>query len=128
MNFSSKIQAVVDLAGPVDLALYFAPKPGGTGGPIPLFGGTLMGKKNLVALASPVDHIGANTPPFLIMSGLNDAAVGTAQPQLLYAALQQAGIPCQLMLVPGIPHGIDLNLPYGKGKLWIPSTISSIRF
>ena len=118
LNFSSKVQAVVDMAGPVDLPLFFAPKSGSPSKSIPLFGGTLEDKKDLVILASPIFHIGADTPPFLIISGLNDTAVGTVQPQLMYAALQKAGIPCQLMLIPGVPHGIHLDLPYGKGQLW----------
>ena len=56
--------------------------------------------------------------PFLIISGLADTAVGVVQPKLFYVALQKAGVPCMLMLIPGVPHGIALDLPYGKGKLW----------
>jgi acetyl esterase/lipase len=117
LNVSSKVQAVVDMAGPVDLAIYFKPK-NPPGGPIGLFGGTYDEKKDLIDLGSPVKHIGANTPPFLIVSGLMDNAVGTVQPQLMAAALGKAGVPFQMMLIPGVPHGIDLKLPYGKGTLW----------
>jgi acetyl esterase/lipase len=114
---SSKVQAVVDMAGPEDLAAFFSAR-GGADRPVALFGGSINQKRDLAVLASPIDHIGPQTPPFLIISGLADTAVGVVQPKLFYVALQKAGVPCMLMLIPGVPHGIALDLPYGKGKLW----------
>ncbi|SDG60448.1 alpha/beta hydrolase [Microbacterium pygmaeum] len=54
--------------------------------------------------ASPVAHVVAGAPPFLIAHGLADEAVPFAQSELLAARLAEVGTPVELELVPGAGH------------------------
>ncbi len=115
LGVSSKVQAVVDMAGPV---AFLALAPNKMAGEPGLIGGTVEEKHDLAALASPITHITSDDPPFLILHGDNDHMVPEEQALLFYAALQKANVPCQLLLLPKVDHGINLDLPYGKGSLW----------
>jgi len=58
------------------------------------------GKKACPALL--VDH---NTPPFLLLHGTADRRVSCKQSEEMYEALQKNGIPAELYLLDGAPHG-----------------------
>lgn len=104
---SDRVQAVIDLFGPADLtalpaddqkpetASYFVTK---------LLRGTPAERPDLARAASPVYHISSSTPPFLILHGQGDPVVPVAQSQMLNAALQKAGVPSELIVVPVTYH------------------------
>lgn len=111
MEGRPRVKAVLALSPPTDLGdlnkFY-----GGTaemnaiarflGGPVPY-------RAREVIAANPATFIRANTPPFLIYHGLVDGTVPVSQSQLLYGALQQHGIPCELIILPGVGHLFSLQ-------------------
>ena len=110
---SSRVQAVVDWFGPTDLiALARAQRrilrPGMKPLPTPLtelLGGPVDQRHALAVEADPIFHIHRNDPPFLIMHGLADPLVPPEQSRLLATALENAGVPADLTLIPGAGHG-----------------------
>jgi dipeptidyl aminopeptidase/acylaminoacyl peptidase len=55
--------------------------------------------------ANPITHVSSDDPPFLIMHGDKDLVVPLAQSELLYAALQEAGVESTLRMIEGCEHG-----------------------
>lgn len=101
-NQSSRVQAVVDLFGPADLA----PRAG--------LGNTRVGQNvfgaqsaddPVLKKASPVTYATKDDPPFLILHGDKDRLVPLAQSERLVAALQKVGVPVSLVLVTNAAHG-----------------------
>lgn len=94
---TSRVQAVVDLFGPADLTPHFSPayeevRP------------TVFGSFDPL-LASPINYISPDDPPFLILQGDADNVVPLNQSQLFYDQLTAAGVETQLVVVQGGNHG-----------------------
>src|SRR4051794_10440083 len=93
--FSSRVQCVVELAGPV-------------GGTIPptspdqvdvaraLFGGTITQVPEVYLDASAVSHVDKGSAPFLVVHGLQDPVVPVAHVRSLVAALREAGVAVEI--------------------------------
>ncbi|WP_436529752.1 alpha/beta hydrolase fold domain-containing protein [Actinoplanes sp. HUAS TT8] len=69
-----------------------------------LLGADLDDVPDLVAAASPVNHVGPGAPPFLFLHGGADRAVPHRQSERLADALRSAGTEATLELVPGAGH------------------------
>jgi len=95
MEYSSRVQAVVDMFGPADLTVQFN---GGYQAASRVFGDFDA------ALASPVTYVTADDPPFLMIHGEKDTLVPIEQSQILLAALQAAGVPAELVPVANAGH------------------------
>jgi acetyl esterase/lipase len=54
--------------------------------------------------AAPLRYVGKDTPPFLLVHGLNDADAPAASSQKFAVGLQRAGVPVELELLPGHDH------------------------
>ena len=134
LEYSSRVQAVVDYYGPTDL-LQLIPDvttpPGnivdhdGAGGPGSLligFSATGQGLgvlranaanpnrpfpifRELAEAANPITDIDAGDPPFLIFHGTADNQVAIRQSERLRDALVGAGVSAELVRVPGAGHG-----------------------
>ncbi|MCL5964950.1 MAG: alpha/beta hydrolase [Deinococcus sp.] len=102
-DYSSRVQAVVDWFGPTDFSLINRPDP--MGAENLLLGGTPAQKPELARLASPVAHVSADDPPFLIQHGNRDPLVPVEQSKLFEAALKAAGVSAALTILPGAAHG-----------------------
>jgi acetyl esterase/lipase len=119
LEFSSRVQAVVDFFGPTDLTQMSKYAP--TNSPIDhdatnapealLVGGAVQENKDKCAKANPVTYVTADDPPFLIMHGDKDNLVPYQQSELLRDALQKAGVPVTFKLVEGAGHG------FGGGEI-----------
>ena len=70
-----------------------------------LIGGPIQENDELSALADPITYVDADDPPFLILHGDADPLVPHCQSELLYEALQAAGVESRLLIVPGGGHG-----------------------
>jgi acetyl esterase/lipase len=113
LDVSSRVQAVVDFFGPTDFTQMSKHAP--EGGPIDhdaanspesrLIGGPVQENKDKCAKANPVTYVTKDDPPFLIMHGEEDNIVPHQQSELLRDALQQAGVPVTLRLIPDAGHG-----------------------
>ena len=61
------------------------------------------------AAMSPLSHVAAGFPPTLLLHGSADAMVDLDQSRRLYEALSEAGVPVDLTIFAGQPHGFDLQ-------------------
>jgi acetyl esterase/lipase len=55
--------------------------------------------------ASPINHVSADDPPFLLLHGDADQTVRFEQSEWMEAALRDAGVPVKLLRIPGGGHG-----------------------
>ena len=104
---SSRVQAVCDVSGPVDLSIPTT----SIIGKLSVFGelgGSAQAKPDLVRQADPSLYVKAGDPPFLIIQGEKDGLVVTAHARKLYDALKAKGVDATLDIVPGEGH-----VPYG---------------
>lgn len=103
--FSSRVQAVAVASAPSDFL-----RPGGAmrndiDGPVSwLFGGTVNQKAELMRVASPIAHVRADAPPFLVAHGTLDETVPFDQGQSLSRALVGAGAEVEFYPVEGVYH------------------------
>jgi alpha-L-fucosidase 2 len=56
--------------------------------------------------ASPIFHVAAGSPPFLLVQGDADKTVPRALTEAFKARLESAGVPCELITIPGGPHSM----------------------
>jgi acetyl esterase/lipase len=105
LSTSDTVQGVCDMSGPVD---FNAPAPALAGMLKVLLGGPVNEKTDLSKQASPIDHISSSNAPFLILYGEKDSAVPPVESQNFASCLQKAGVPVQLIMLPGQPHNLNL--------------------
>jgi len=55
---------------------------------------------------SPLNHVRPGLPPFLLVHGDKDKSVPIQQSLDFQAKLRAAGVPCELIVIPGAPHGL----------------------
>jgi len=110
LEVSSHVQAVCDFYGPTDLVA-FVQTPGyerhaDPGSPeSKLIGGAVLDKADEAARANPITYVDQQDPPFLIVHGDQDRTVPINQSELLFAALQSAGVSAQFHVLRGAGHG-----------------------
>ncbi len=96
-----RLDAVVDLYGPADL--------GAPGWPVPmarLIAQEFGSSPAVLRAASPQHRVGAEDPPILVVHGDADRTVPLAQSERFALALERAGVPAELVVVPGGTHGL----------------------
>ncbi len=113
---SSKVQAVEDTSGPVDFTngnFYdgddFVPpaqKPKSDSMLITLFGATFAANPDVWKEGSPITHVKAGDPPFLIACGEHDQIVSPEQGKTFAAALEKVGVPVELIIVKNGIHSL----------------------
>jgi acetyl esterase/lipase len=82
-----------------------------TGG-LSFFGCTLDGCPPGVArAASPIAQVDAADPPTLLVHGIADTLVPPAQSEAFEAVLRKAGVPVEMVMVPGANHGWASKTP-----------------
>lgn len=69
-----------------------------------LLGGSIDQKQQEAADASPLTHVAAGQPPFLLMHGSADPVVPLDQSQQLAEALKKAGVPVELVVLDKASH------------------------
>lgn len=99
--------AVVTISGPSDLL-----RPGGAmwiDRPSPvtaLVGGDVSTHREQLRAASPIAHVSAGAPPFLIVHGTADETVPYEQAKRLHRALLAVGAPSRLLAIHGGRHNL----------------------
>jgi acetyl esterase/lipase len=76
-----------------------------------LLGGSPDDLPELYALASPINHVGEQCPPTLLLQGLADMGGMAPDVARLHRALGKAGVPSVLVEFPNTGHGFDLIFP-----------------
>ena len=100
VEFSSRVQCAVNFYGAVDLMNYHDMK---------MFAKTREEAPELYRKASPVTYAHKAAAPLLIVHGTADDVVDVSQSKALAAALQKAGAPHELVIIPNAPHTFDLQ-------------------
>lgn len=112
LDQSSRVQAVCDFCGPTLLtgaALTPGDPRASQDGPEAvrkLLGGPLSENRDKARLASPVQHVTKDDPPFLIVHGAKDPLVPVRQAELLHEALKKAEVAVTYRLDPNAGHGL----------------------
>ncbi len=110
LDQSSRVNAVIDIAGPVDMIAWN--KTGcGAAADNPnvdlsrLLGGPISQKMDVAVAASPVTYIDETDPPFLVINGIEDGAVPVSQADLMVEKLKAAGVKVEYLRAGGADHG-----------------------
>ena len=101
---STRVQAVVDFSGPIDIELDFQSE---FHMPVMalMLGGTIRMKPELARSTNPTHYLdGREVPPFLIVHGDADTTVPLRQSRILHDALTQADIPSEFCVLSGTGH------------------------
>ena len=109
-QYSSQVQAICNWFGPTDFLRMndFEGRIDHDAVDSPesrLIGGPIQENKEKVAAANPIIYVSKNDPPMLIMHGGKDLSVPYNQSELLYAAMQKAGLDVTLYKVVNAGHG-----------------------
>jgi acetyl esterase/lipase len=99
LDQSSRVQAVVAMSGPFDLAKKFPEW-------VEDLKINVFGEDRYVS-SSPITYVRQDSPPFLIIHGDCDDAVPVEQANILHAALTEAGASSQLLIMANAGHGLD---------------------
>ena len=103
----SKVNAVIDLYGPVDLTTPYAI---GTYQVQDFLNTTYDVDPGIFKTASPRTYISLDDPPTLIFQGTIDSLVPVSQSDSLNSWLEKTGIPHEYHRLKGWPHTMDLSV------------------
>ncbi len=115
-EFSSAVQAVVNLYGPTDITLkeFHDNKT-----LLAFFGGKHYDEvPDQYRLASPITHLKKEAPPTLIIHGTDDDTVPVSQADLLAARLKELGCPHEYLRLQGYPHTLDIAVETNRHVRW----------
>jgi alpha-L-fucosidase 2 len=59
-----------------------------------------------LAQLSPIEKVHAGMPPFLLIHGSTDHVVPVEQSRAMQERIKSVGVPCRLVVIPGVGHGI----------------------
>jgi acetyl esterase/lipase len=113
-NFSSRVQAVCDMAGPSDIVQFYDTVSGSNDGMADVakssieqfLGGPVEENRAKAIAASATTYISKDDSPFLIIHGENDESIPVSQSKLLATKLKAAGVPVTLIVAEGRGHGV----------------------
>jgi acetyl esterase/lipase len=132
---SARVQCVEARAAPLDL---MPPAEGAQSAGIVDFLGMRMPRGvsdgtleyRIYREASPLSHVSADTPPFLLVHGDADPVVPFSNSERMDASLRAAGVPVKLLRVPGGAHGpqfpgaVDPPDYFGEMVHWLDTYLS----
>lgn len=119
--YSSRVSAVVDLYGPVNLktlhqnCLVWGCAMDHSSPTSPeslLLGGPLLTKLNLAKAASPQHFVNGDEPPFLIIHGDQDVAIPLIQSVKFKQRLDNVGANSTFIVATGFGHGLQIRGAY----------------
>lgn len=102
------VRAVVTISGPSDLLAQGGGMRNDRPSPVTaLVGGDISTHREQLWAASPVVHVTATAPPFLIIHGTLDETVPFDQAVTLHETLRAAGAGSELVAVEGVYHNLS---------------------
>ncbi len=107
-DYSCRIQAAVPMY-PHCAASWEGQVPPKAYPALPMFAQPQAEAPALWDSASPIKLISKDDPPMLILHGTADKTTPLDQSTRLHQAAQDAGVPCELILVEGAPHSFHLQ-------------------
>ncbi|MGC9394042.1 MAG: alpha/beta hydrolase fold domain-containing protein [Anaerolineae bacterium] len=106
----TSVRAVVSFYGAVDMRATYENVPGNPEIGL-LLGGSPDEVPEMYALASPIEHVGAQCPPTLLIQGTHDWYMPLEATRALHRKLVDAGVPSIYAEFPQTDHAFDLVLP-----------------
>jgi alpha-L-fucosidase 2 len=106
---TTRVQAVVSFAGVTDLEADTVHRGGLSASLQSLFDRPATLNPEVAALLrehSPIAHVRSGLPPFLLLHGDADKTVPCQQALAFQEKLRGAGVRCDLITIPGAPHGL----------------------
>lgn len=122
MQYSSRVQAVCDVAGPADLLAMTNLGPKRTFAIEGLLGGPLEKDKAKAIAASPIHYVSKDDPPFLIVHGEGDRVIPVEQSQRFYEELRKAGVNATLKM-PYVGHQAVLMDAVKDAEVFFDATL-----
>ena len=121
------VQAAVTWYGVFDFAAMSAAPDGNAAG------GSLLGCSGPCApeklrQVSPVTHVDAKAPPFLLIHGTDDKVVPAAQSHLGEAALHRVGVPVEAIYIEGVDHSFIGKTPAQTRQATLRATNATFDF
>lgn len=119
----SRVQAVINIAGVIDLLKQPWSQDSADTAGARLVGGPLKEKLDVVAKTNPITFITKDDPPVLTIHGDKDEAVPLIQSEALHAALQKAGVKSEFAVMKGMGHSDVASMggvPEETQKLVLP--------
>lgn len=107
---SARVQAVVDLYGPVDLSGSRTTLPLPSTPLTLMLGAPLSEMPGRYEAASPVRHVTPDDPPMLLVHGREDQLIPLEQSERFAATLAEAGVSHRLIAVDGAAHGFGFHV------------------
>jgi acetyl esterase/lipase len=92
-----------------------------------LLGGSPEEEHELAHLASPVEHVTKDTPPFLIITGDDDDVTPLAHQEHMVGVLRSHGVPVELVVLPGVGHGYGYGVESWSQKEMLAHTERFLR-
>jgi acetyl esterase/lipase len=123
MQYSSRVQAVCDVAGPADLPAMTNLGPKRRFAIEALLGGSLERDKAKAITASPIHYVSKDNPPFLIVHGEADRVVPVEQSERLYEELRKAGVNATLKILPLVGHQAVLMDAVKDAEVFFDTTL-----
>ena len=123
MQYSSRVQAVCDVAGPADLPALTDVGPKRMSAIEELLGGPIEKDKAKAMAASPIHYISKDDPPFLIVHGEADRVVPVEQSLRLYEELRKAGVNTTLKILPHVGHQAVLMDAVKDAEVFFDATL-----
>jgi acetyl esterase/lipase len=113
-NFSSRVQAVCDMAGPSDIVRFYEAVQNSNEDMARIakssieqfLGGSVEQNKAKAIAASSTTYVSKDDPPFLIIHGENDMSIPASQSEVLASKLKAAGVQVTLIVSEGRGHGV----------------------
>jgi acetyl esterase/lipase len=105
---STRLAAIVPIYGVFDMVAMVTPNEPLRRNFVALFDRSAFDEatRALLREASPLTHVKAGLPPFLLVHGTADATVPLAQSERMLARLREVGVACELQTVPNGVHGM----------------------
>jgi len=119
LDYSSTVQAVVNLYGPSDFTMLLEDLgPGSTAvAESGYLGCEILECLDIAEEASPITYVTSDDPPFLILHGDLDPAIPIAQSERFYESLEDAGVESTFITAEGYGHDITI------AKVYMPEII-----
>ena len=114
---SLRLRGVVNYFGPTEFRQTDRIQGAGRFMLMALMGGRLDNKKEILAQASPMFHVGRTDPPVLTLHGTKDQLVPIEGSELLHENMMKAQIPGQLFKMEGAGHGMGGDRKKGQELL-----------
>lgn len=116
---SSRVQAVVNVFGPTDMARLRETSPGAAPIAERFLGGAPGAVPEQYKASSPVTYVSKDDPPVLTLHGSADTLVPPEQAELLDRKMKEAGVPHTLIMLEGQGHGFrDEAAKQASDAMW----------